>query len=341
MTIQLSLLDQSPIFPGETAAEALHRTVQLAKFAEEHGFHRFWVSEHHDSDLVAGSSPEILIAYLLAHTERIRIGSGGVMLQHYSPYKVAENFNVLASLAPGRIDLGIGRSPGGLPLSTRALRQGAGPEGTDLKEKIKEVEKFLTNSLEERHPLYGLRATPVPEKAADLFMLGTSIASAEIAAELGLPYVFSLFINGDEDTAKIAIDTYRNQFRTFRGTKPQPILAISVIAAETDEEAENLARDILLTKVHLASGKSFILNTVEQAEEFGKQSGQAYTIEVLEAKILKGSKETVRTGLLAAKEKFGVNEFIVTSAVKDFQKRLDSFAFLQAAIADLQKQTAV
>ncbi|USG66874.1 LLM class flavin-dependent oxidoreductase [Brevibacillus ruminantium] len=334
MAIKLSLLDQSPIFPGETSSDALQRTVQLAKQAEALGYHRFWVSEHHDSDLVAGSSPEVLIAYLLAHTQRIRIGSGGVMLQHYSPYKVAENFNVLASLAPGRIDLGIGRAPGGLPLSTQALQQGAAGESSDLTEKIRELEKFLTHSLEEDHPLYGLRATPIPASPADIYILGTSVASAEIAAELGLPYVFSLFINTDEATAELAINTYRTRFRPFRGTVPQPILALSVITAETDEEAEELARGIQLARVHLANGRTFTLNTVEQAEEFGKQSKQAYMVEVREAEIVKGSKETVRAWLLEAEKKFGVSEFIVTSAVKDFQKRLDSFALLQAAIAD-------
>lgn len=125
MAITISVLDQSPIYPGETPEEAFQHTVQLAQLSERLGFRRFWVSEHHDSEQVAGSSPEVLISHLLAKTESIRIGSGGIMLQHYSPYKVAENFNVLAALAPGRVDLGVGRAPGGLPRSTQALQQGA------------------------------------------------------------------------------------------------------------------------------------------------------------------------------------------------------------------------
>ena len=126
MTLKLSILDLSPLYDSETAAQAFQRTIELAQKAEEWGYHRFWVSEHHGSDRVVGSSPEVLISHLLAKTERIRVGSGGVMLQHYSPYKVVENFNVLASLAPGRVDLGIGRGPGGMPQSTRALQQGDG-----------------------------------------------------------------------------------------------------------------------------------------------------------------------------------------------------------------------
>ena len=127
MTLKLSILDLSPLYDSETAAQAFRRTIELAQKAEAWGYHRFWVSEHHGSDRVVGSSPEVLISHLLAKTERIRVGSGGVMLQHYSPYKVVENFNVLASLAPGRVDLGIGRGPGGMPQSTRALQQGRRP----------------------------------------------------------------------------------------------------------------------------------------------------------------------------------------------------------------------
>ncbi len=124
MSYRISILDKSPLAAGETAAQALARTLTLAQHAEAWGYHRFWVAEHHNTDQLASPSPELVIAWLLGHTRRIRLGSGGVMLQHYSPYKVAENFNLLAALAPGRIDLGVGKAPGGLPLSTRALQQG-------------------------------------------------------------------------------------------------------------------------------------------------------------------------------------------------------------------------
>ena len=182
MSLTLSILDQSPVNDTETAAEAFQHTIELAQKAEAWGYHRFWVSEHHGSDRVMGSSPEVLIAHLLAKTTRMRVGSGGVMLQHYSPYKVAENFNVLASLAPGRVDLGIGRGPGGLPRSTRALQQGMGDRAQPFAEKLLELEQFLHNRLEENHPLYGLRVSPVPPQPAEVFLLGTTTSSAELAA---------------------------------------------------------------------------------------------------------------------------------------------------------------
>ena len=148
--LKLSVLDQSPVNEDETGLIAFQHTIQiqLAKKAEEWGYNRFWVTEHHGSSRVMGSSPEVLISHLLAKTSSIRVGSGGVMLQHYSPYKVAENFNVLASLAPGRVDLGVGGGPGGMPYSTRALQQDLGNQGRPLSEKLEQLEQFLHNELD-------------------------------------------------------------------------------------------------------------------------------------------------------------------------------------------------
>lgn len=172
MAYQLSLLDKSPVAEGETPAAALQRTLQLAKQAEKWGYHRFWLAEHHNIEQLASPSPEVLIAWLVAQTQHIRIGSGGVMLQHYSPYKVAENFNLLASLAPGRIDLGIGKAPGGLPLSTRALQLGVHQdEKGSFAEQLQQLDNWLQPEVE-RHDDERLRATPLPARPAQRFLLG-------------------------------------------------------------------------------------------------------------------------------------------------------------------------
>ncbi|MHA6530991.1 LLM class flavin-dependent oxidoreductase [Paenibacillus sp. BAC0078] len=334
MAITISVLDQSPIYPGETPEEAFQHTVKLAQLSERLGFRRFWVSEHHDSEQVAGSSPEVLISHLLAKTESIRIGSGGIMLQHYSPYKVAENFNVLATLAPGRVDLGVGRAPGGLPRSTQALRQGA-EEAASLTDKIIELEKYVHNRLEEEHPLFGLKAGPIPGTPPELYVLGASVASAEIAAELGLPYVFSLFIGGDQAVAVEAIQAYRSRFDTSQGKKPHAILALAVLAAESEEEAKELAGAHKLIRIHLASGKTLTVATREQAEEFTRQSKEAYTLEEREPEITKGTKESVRGQLLALAEASGVEELIVTTNVHPFEKRVRSFELLSEALAEV------
>lgn len=334
MGITISVLDQSPVYPGETAAEAFAHTVLLAQKSEELGFRRFWVSEHHDSDQVAGSSPEVLISYLLAKTRTIRVGSGGVMLQHYSPYKVAENFNVLAALAPGRVDLGIGRAPGGLPRSTQALQRGV-QEDASLTDKIVELRKFVHNTLEEDHPLAGLRAAPLPETSPELYVLGASAGSAEIAAGLGLPYVFSLFINGEVSAALEAIRVYRSTFDYAHGREPEILVALSVIVADTEAEAAELAGAMKLVKIHLASGRTLTLGTREQAEEFGRQAGEPYTIEEQEPFITKGTKETVREQLLRLQQASGVDEIIVTSNIQPFAKRIRSFELLSEALAEV------
>lgn len=333
MSITISVLDQSPIYPGETAAEALAHTVQLAQASEELGFRRFWVSEHHDSEQLAGSSPEVLISYLLAKTKTIRIGSGGVMLQHYSPYKVAENFNVLASLAPGRVDLGIGRAPGGLPRSTQALQRG-NSDPASLTDKIAELDGYVHDRLAQDHPLIGLKAAPLPETPPEIHVLGASAGSAILAAELGLPYVFSLFINGDEAAALEAIRSYRSHFNAERGGQPQAIIALALAVADTDEEAEGLLQPQKLVKIHLASGKTLTLGTREQAEEFGRQAGEPYTIEEQEPYVTKGSKSTVRAKLEALSQAAGVEEFIITSNIAPFEKRLRSFELLSEALAE-------
>ncbi|TNJ66567.1 LLM class flavin-dependent oxidoreductase [Paenibacillus hemerocallicola] len=333
MAIRLSILDQTPILPEETPTQALRHTIELARLAERLGYYRFWVSEHHDSDRVAGTSPEVLISHLLAKTERIRIGAGGVMLQHYSPYKVAENFNVLASLAPGRVDLGVGRAPGGLPRSTRALQQGV-TEAATLAEKLTELQHFVTNQVPEEHPLAGIVAGPIAPQPADIYVLGTSISSAEIAAESGLPYVFALFINSDEQTAREAFKTYADRFRPKRGHGPQPILALSVIVADSEEEARELAQEYKLVKIKLAGGRTLTVGTIAQAEEYGRQSNEEYTVETQLAQIVKGTKDSVRARLLELQSAYGVEEFIVVSTnLKKFEQRKRSYVLLKEAFA--------
>lgn len=334
MGIKLSILDQSVIFPGENASDAFQHTISLAQQAEELGYHRFWVSEHHDSEQVAGSSPEVLIAHLLAKTERIRVGSGGIMLQHYSPYKVAENFNVLASLAPGRVDLGVGRAPGGLPRSTQALQQGV-VEAASLSDKLSELQQFVQNRIDDDHPLKGLRVSPVPTVPADIYILGTSVASAQLAAEAGLPYVFAQFINGDHAIAEAAFDAYQKGFNSEKGTQPKLILALSLIVADTQEEAIELAGEYKNVKIHLENGKTLTVGTLEQAEEYGRQTQAKFTVEVKQAEITKGMKETVRQHLLDVQSKYGIDEFIITTSVKDFGRRLRSFELLSEAFAEL------
>ena len=327
MTLKLSILDLSPLYDSETAAQAFQRTIELARKAEAWGYHRFWVSEHHGSDRLVGSSPEVLISHLLAKTERIRVGSGGVMLQHYSPYKVVENFNVLASLAPGRVDLGIGRGPGGMPQSTRALQQGGGNTGRSLSDKLVELEQLLHNRVATDHPLHGLRASPKPPEPAELFLLGTSPASAELAADMAIPYVFAYFLNSDDAMMRDAVAAYRARFAATHA-RPQVILALPVIVADSDAEASAHAAEITVVRIRLQSGRTLTVGNLEGAEEFGRQAGEAYTLEVQQARVIHGAPDTVRQRLFELQQDYQIDELMVITAIKDFGKRLHSYALL-------------
>ncbi|MEP7456317.1 LLM class flavin-dependent oxidoreductase [Phyllobacterium sp. SB3] len=328
MGYALSLLDKSPVFNSEPASAALKRTVALAKQAEEWGFRRFWVAEHHDTPDVASSSPEVLIAFIAAHTARIRVGSGGVMLQHYSPYKVAENFNVLANLAPGRIDLGVGKAPGGLPFSTQAL-QGlvARTEKQDFAAQLAQLSAFLDEGLPEGTPLASVRATPLPSTTAERFLLGASPDSAALAARQGWEFVFASHLNGDEEVLKQTLDIYAEK---AQGRKP--LLAVGVVAAETDSEAERLVGDIQHFKVHVEGGQSVTVGSVEQAEEYARQAGASnYRIEKKTPNVIRGSARKVIAELDRLHERFGIGEFIIDTPIRDAARRLSSIQLLAQA----------
>lgn len=328
MGYELSLLDKSPIFEGEAANVALERTLSLARQAEKWGFHRFWVAEHHDAPGLASSSPEVLIAFLLANTSRIRIGSGGVMLQHYSPYKVAENFNVLAALGPDRVDLGVGKAPGGLPFSTRAL-QGLlpRPEKQDFAAQLAQLSAFLDDTLPSTHPLAGVRATPRPTVSAQRFLLGASVDSARLAAAQVWDFVFASHLNGDEEILQQTLDAYRGQASDRR-----PLLAVGVVAAETDAEAEKLVGNIQHFKVHVENGQSVTVGSVDQAEEYARQAGaRNYRIEKKTPNVIRGSARKVIAELDRLHERYGIREFIIDTPINDAAKRLASIELLAEA----------
>lgn len=323
MSYKLGILDQSPVVDGISNYDTLQNTVDLAQKAEAWGYERFWVSEHHNSDTVAGSSPEVLVSYLLAKTKSIRIGSGGVMLQHYSPYKVAENFNVLSTLEPGRVDLGIGKAPGGLPLSTKALQYGTVNTGGDFEERLAFLQQLIHDTVPETHELSTIQATPIPPVKPETYLLGASSNSAKLAADLKVSFAFARFINTDNAILKEASNT-------FRAIYPDGKFIVSVVAitASTEEEARELASGQKIIKVHLASGRTLSLQTVEQAEKFGKESGEAYEVKQYDADIIYGTPEQVKAALDDLHEAYGVDEFILHIPIPNPEQRLRSFELL-------------
>lgn len=323
MSYKLGILDQSPVVEGVSNYDTLQKTVDLAQKAESWGYERFWVSEHHNSDTVAGSSPEVLVSYLLAKTKTIRVGSGGVMLQHYSPYKVAENFNVLSTLEPGRVDLGIGKAPGGLPLSTKALQYGTVNTGEDFEARLAFLQQLIHDNVPQEHELASIQATPIPPVKPETYLLGASPNSAKLAAELKVSYAFARFINADNEILKEAANLYRAIYP--EGTF---IVSVTVVTAPTAEEAKELASNHKIIKVHLASGRTLSLQTVEQAEKFGEESGEAYEVKQYDANIIYGTPEQVKQTLDELHQTYGVNEFILHTPIPNPEQRLRSFELL-------------
>ena len=327
VTYRLSLLDKSPIPEGAHAAAALRHTVAQAQRAEALGYHRYWLAEHHASPLLAGSAPEVLVAYLLARTSRIRIGSGGVMLQHYSAYKVAEVFKVLAALAPGRVDLGVGKAPGGLPLSTRALQayhDAARKPG--FEEQLMELDGFLRNQLPAAHPLAEAVATPVPPLAPSRFLLGGSVQSAQLAARHGWQFVYAGHFNGDPVNIEQSLRAYAD------ASGRKGLLAVYAFAAETEEAAQTQVGALRSYRLHLPDGRSVNLATLEAAAEFARQAGHtAYRTEERLPQVIAGTPEQVRAELDALSRRHGVDEFVIDTPVPGFAERRASIELLAGA----------
>jgi luciferase family oxidoreductase group 1 len=318
MSWRISILDKSPVAENDTAADALARTLQLAKQAEAWGYHRFWIAEHHNTAQLASPSPELLIAWILGQTSRIRVGSGGVMLQHYSPYKVAENFNVLANLAPGRVDLGVGKAPGGLPLSTRALQQGLDPqEKGSFAEQLSQLDGWLTPSEDE------LRATPQPAIPAQGYLLGASTESALLAARLNWNFVFAAHLNGDPDLLRDVIATWR------ASSALDVIVAVQAIVAPTQAQADALAEKVEVWGVELANGQRVSVASEEQAYAFARQAdSEPLRIARRAQSLLAGTAESVTAQLQALHDRWGIDEFIVDTPVADGQARTQSLRLL-------------
>ncbi len=331
--MKLSVLDQSPVLGGADATEALRQTIRLAKRAESLGYERYWVAEHHDTPGLAGSAPEVLIAAIAANTERIRVGSGGVLLPHYSPYKVAEQFRVLEALYPGRIDLGIGRAPGGMPLASKALRYGRQKIMDDkLPDALLELHGFLNDRLPEGHEWAGLQATPATSSAPGLWLLGSSDVSARIAAQLGGAFVFAQFINGDDGPS--VVRGYREAFRAGPlGAAPRVAVAIHVVCAATDDEAETFAKALDLRFLFFEQGQfRRPFPTSDEARDYPYTEWDRMRIRENRKRMLVGGPEAIRERLPAFAAAYDVDELIVVTYAPTYDARVRSYELLAAAV---------
>ncbi len=320
--MHLSILDQSPVRNGASPVQAFQETLALARAAERLGYRRFWVSEHHNAHCLAGSAPEVLLAAVGATTEEIRIGSGGVMLPYYSPFKVAESFSVLTNLYPDRVDLGVGRAPGGDMKSARMLAPGAGPRF----EQFPELVAQLVEILQDRN--FEPPVTPRIQVPPPVWMLGSSPESAILAARLGLPYNFALFINSNIDPR--ILEFYRHHFEpSGQSPKPTTCIAINVICADTEAEAKRLAlsRDLLFAR--FASGRpSNVVPTPEEAENYCFSPSERAFLDDKFRLAAVGSPEQVRNTIDRLADRFGTEEVMAVTITHDFEARMRSYKLL-------------
>jgi luciferase family oxidoreductase group 1 len=335
--MRLSVLDQSPIAENSTGREALHNTLDLAVLTDGLGYHRYWVAEHHGGPMLASASPEALIGPIAAATQSIRVGSGGVMLPHYSPLKVAETFSILAALYPDRIDLGIGRAAGTDPLTTFALqrdRRQAAPD--DFDQQLAELLAYFEDNLPEDHPFARLAGT-LPGRPAlpEVWLLGSSPQSAIWAGQLGLPYAFADFIN--PSGAEIA-RSYRERFAPVRElSAARTAVAAWVLCAPTDEEADFLATSSRMSMTLLRRGQLIPVPPPEKAVEFLRREGKLAPDGVRPNGQLPGrrgvigSPEKVRAELETLAGEYGAEEVIVVTITHDHEARRRSYELLAEA----------
>jgi len=325
LSLHLSILDQSPIPEGLTVGDALRNSVDLARLADGVGYHRYWLAEHHGTPGLASASPEVMIGPIASTTSQIRVGTGGVMLPHYSPLKVAETFSMLSGLYPGRIDLGLGRAPGTSQAIAHALqRDRRQPPPDDFPQQLVELLDYFGPTHD--GPFRQLRN--VNFHAPEPWLLGSSPQSAIWAAEFGLPYCFADFIN-PEGVAFAHL--YRQHFQpSLWCTEPRMAVAAWAICAETDEEAMLLSASFRMLALHLFRGQLIPVPPVERAVEFLKGEGMPMHMLPAGRRILTGTPEKVRAALTALAEQYQAKEVLVVNIMHDHAARRRSYELIRA-----------
>ena len=337
--LTLSVVDQSPIRKGGTAADALRETVRLAQIAERLGYSRYWVAEHHNSASFSGTSPEVLIGQIAANTSTIRVGSGGVMLPHYSALKVAEQFRVLEAFYPGRIDLGVGRAPGSDQVTAAALSYPRlQSDANKFPQQIADLLSFLTGDMDEEHPFVGVKAQPgpIPESMPEVWLLGSSDYSARLAALVGLPFAFADFF-GDLAHGPAVAELYRGEFRPSRYLdEPKTNVSVQVLCAPTREEAlylgmsRNVNKASSLHRDRLEPEQVGLLPPDEAAAYPLTEEGRQF-MERFREGYIDGNPEQVRQGLLAVAERYSTDDVGIVTNCYAFEDRARSYELVAEA----------
>jgi luciferase family oxidoreductase group 1 len=330
--LKLGVVDQSPVRTGGTAADAVRETLKLAQIAERLGYSRYWLAEHHSTNSFAGSSPAVLIPRVASVTRDIRVGSGGVMLSHYSPLQVAENFRMLETLFPGRVDLGIGRAPGGDARTTLALQYGRGRIDVDrFPQQVEDLVGWLADTFADGHPWRRVRAMPRAAGVPELWMLGSGGSSAFYAAETGCGYSFAQFISGQDGAGQVR--HYRERFRPSPWReRPAASVGLGVICAETEDEARRLAASLELWRVRIMHGRD---RGIPSPQEALAELGPHWTPPRLGedgARMIAGDPAQVRDELHRVAVRYGVDELMIVTVTHAWDARVRSYELIAEAM---------
>jgi luciferase family oxidoreductase group 1 len=326
--MKLSVLDQSTAAQGASQDTAIRETLDLARHCDKLGYHRYWVSEHHNSDSIVGTAPEVLMAAIAATTSRIRVGSAGVMLPHYSALKVAEQFRVLEGIAPGRIDLGVGRAPGSDRLTAYALNPHSNA-ADEFPRQVLDLQAWVSGTpLPGDHPFRAIKAHPLGPTSPELWILGSSDYGAQLAAHFGLPYAFAYFFS-DGRGVEEALALYRHNYRPSpRYPSPQASICVWALAAETDAEA----RRLLMTREHwrigFEQGIRKPLVSPEEAAACVYTDAERATIEALRRKAFVGTANQVATRLTELAQRLQLDELVIVTWTFDPAPRRRSYELL-------------
>ena len=329
--MKLSVLDQSPIISGHSAAQALAETIALAKRVEALGYARYWLAEHHAIAALADPCPEILLARLGAETKTIRIGTGGVLLPYYSAFKVAEVFRMLEALYPGRVDLGIGRAPGGDARTARAVGGGRFPDAENFPQQVWELANHLDCTLPQDHPDHGVRLQPQGATAPEIWLLGSSDYSGLLAAQLGVRFAFAHFINAQG--GDLVMRAYKQRFQPGRDAQPHALLCCFVICAPTDEEAERRAKVVDLRRLEMAYNHDTPVPTLEQALARTYTERELEYIQSQRGRLVHGSPARCKERLIALADQYSADELMIITITGSYETRLESYELLAEAFA--------
>jgi luciferase family oxidoreductase group 1 len=327
-SVKLSVLDQSVVPEGSTPATALHNSLNLARLADRLGYHRYWFAEHHATPSFAGPAPEIMAARVAAETRRIRVGSGGVLLPHYSPLKVAEVFRVLGALSPGRIDLGVGRGIGAGSIEAHALAPGTsgGGDDGDFPGKLAELLAFLHGGFPDGHPYGRIQLMPTAG-APEVWLLVASPQSAELAARLGLPVSIAHF--GRPQVTRSVVEAYRGAFDSHDGSRPRVQIGIGVYCGPTEEEARRVFASQRLFRLRMGRGLLLPLPSPEAALDGLRGEVEPLADEVAEwPRCVVGDPDHVHKELTSMTEALEIDEFMVLSTIHAPRDRMRSYELL-------------